>query len=372
MKLGRLRGPINAPAAAPPGESWSLEVQIHPSDIRRRVRYLFVSRAQLTVWSVLALLCLLGLALAMAVAPGVIGGFLRRQEYQALTAERTRQGERLQALVGQAGELDGGVEELDRRIDKIFLAYGLPPVRLPRRPAPATATDLAPQSIYAGTIEQGNRLRTRLFERLHALDASLVKVQTFESAHPDQVRTTPAVCPLHGELVLMSSFGSRRSPFTRELELHPGADFAAPLETPIYATADGVVAFAGQYPLGRSAVWWRFGNLVIVEHGEEFVTVYGHNSRNLVKAGQRVQRGDLLAMVGDTGWSTSPHLHYEVRRRGADGVHRPVDPVIYILDRRWPNEDRLLVRAASAKPVRDFEPLPPLTAGRGRGGRKSR
>jgi murein DD-endopeptidase MepM/ murein hydrolase activator NlpD len=372
MKLGRLRGLFPAAAAAPAGESWNLEVQIHPSDIRKRVRYLFVSRTQLTAWSALALLYLLGLALAVAVAPGVIGGFLNRQEYQALLGERARQGERLQALVARAGQLDGRAAELDLRIDKIFLAYGLPPVRLPKRPAAAATAAAGPKSIYAGTIEQASRLRHRVRERLTALAASLDAVRTFESAHPDQVRTTPAVCPLHGDFVLTSSFGNRRSPFTRELEFHPGADLAAPLETPVYATADGVVAFAGQYPLGRSAVWWRLGNLVIVEHGEEFVTVFGHNSRTLVKAGQRVKRGDLLAMVGDSGWSSSPHLHYEVRRRGADGVHRPIEPLIYVLDRRWLNEERLLVRAASASPVRDFEPLPPSIRGASRGGRKSR
>jgi len=172
------------------------------------------------------------------------------------------------------------------------------------------------------------------------------------------VRTTPSICPLRGEFVLISSFGRRRSPFTRQLELNTGADLAAPSETPVYATADGVVAFAGQYPLGRSAVWWRFGNLVIVENGEEFVTVFGHNSRIEVRAGQQVKRGDLLATVGNTGWSSSPHLHYEVRRRGADGVYRPVDPLIFILDHRWPSEERLLVRARNAPPVQDFEPLP--------------
>jgi murein DD-endopeptidase MepM/ murein hydrolase activator NlpD len=369
MNLGRLRGPVDAPAVPSPGAGWSLEVQIHPSDIRKRVRYLFVSRAQLTAWSVLALLYLAGLALGVAVAPGVIHGFLNRQEYQTLTTERARQGERLQALVDRFGQIGDRVADLDLQMAKVFLAYGLPPVPSPGRPgAPAQP---APESIYARAIEQGDRLRTRMGERLAALDGALREVRTFETAHPDQVQATPSVCPLRGEFVLVSSFGNRRSPFTRQLEFHPGVDLAAPLETPVYAPADGVVAFAGQYPLTRSSVWWRYGNLVIVEHGGEFVTVFGHNSRIAVKPGQRVKRGDLLATVGDSGRSTSPHLHYEVRRKGADGVYRPVDPLIYILDHRWPNEERLLVRARNAPPVRDFEPLPPATGSRRTRGRKS-
>ena len=361
MKLGSARRPLNAPVAAP-GESWSLEVQVHPSDIRKRVRYLFLSRAQVTAWSVLALLYLLGLALAAAVAPGVIGGLLNRQEYQVLIAERSRQGQRLHGLASRAGQLDSRAMELELRLGKIFLAYGLPPAPPWKRiVAPAALARGADDSIYAGAIEQGDRLRLRVRDRLMTLDGSLRAVQAFENAHPDQVRTTPSICPLRGELVLISSFGRRRSPFTRQLELHTGADLAAPPETPVYATADGVVTFAGQYPLGRSAVWWRFGNLVIVENGENFVTIFGHNSRIEVRPGQQVKRGDLLATVGNTGWSSSPHLHYEVRRRGADGVYRPVDPLIFILDHRWPSEERLLVRARNAPPVDDFAPLPGLS-----------
>jgi murein DD-endopeptidase MepM/ murein hydrolase activator NlpD len=207
-------------------------------------------------------------------------------------------------------------------------------------------------------------LRLRVRDRLIALDSSLRAVQAFEREHPELVRTTPSTCPLRGEFVLTSPFGNRRSPFTAERELHAGADLAAPLETPVYATADGVVAFAGQYPLGRSAVWWRYGNLVLVENGEGFVTVFGHASRVEVRRGQRVRRGDRLATVGSSGWSTNPHLHYEVRRRGADGVFRPVEPMVFILDRRWPSEERLLVQARNAPPPRDFEPLPPAVGGR--------
>jgi murein DD-endopeptidase MepM/ murein hydrolase activator NlpD len=350
--------------AVPPGESWSLEVQIHPSDIRKRVRYLFLTRAQLTAASLLALVYLFGLALGAAVAPGVIGGYLSRQEYQTLTVERTRQGERLQSLVDRAGQLDGRIGELDRRMGKILLAYGLPPVQAAKRPAVPSAAPPGTPSVYARTIQQGDHLRSDIRQRLMALDASIGQAREFETAHPDEVRMTPSLCPLRDEFVLVSSFGRRRSPFTRELEFHEGVDLAAPLETPVYATADGVVAFAGQFPVRPGSAWWRYGNLVMVKNGESFVTVYGHNSQILAKAGQRIQRGDRLATVGSSGRTTSPHLHYEVRRKGADGIYRPVDPLIYILDRHWPNEDRLLLRARSARPVRDFEPLPSSVGGR--------
>ena len=357
MKLGRLRGPVSAPAVTPSGGRWNLEVQIHPGDIRRKVRYLFLSRWQVTALSIVALLYVAGLAVAAAVAPGVIGGLLGRREYQGLTAERTRQGERLQELVDHVDQLDRRAGELGVRMEKVFLAYGLPPV--PMRTPPRLPAQPGPASIYSGSIDQGERLRTRLSARLETLESSLAQVRAFETRNPDQVRNTPSVCPLRGtEFVLVSGFGRRRSPFTRELERHTGVDLAAPVGTPVFAPADGVVAFAGQYPVSRNSAWWRYGNLVILEDGDCFVTLYGHAQRIEVRQGQRVGRGDLLATVGNSGWSISPHLHYEVRRKGTDGVYRPVDPLIYILDHRWPNEEQLLVKARTAPPVSDFEPLP--------------
>jgi murein DD-endopeptidase MepM/ murein hydrolase activator NlpD len=342
-----------------PGERWRLEVQIHPSDIRKRVRYLFLSRLQITGWLLPVLLFLLALALAAAVAPGVVNGLTNREEYKLLAAERSRQGERLQALLGRMSELDRRVAELNLRMDKVFMAYALPPAAAPPQTVPASRVPV-PRSIYAGSIEQGDRLRGRIRDRLRDADMDLRQVSEFERAHPEQVRTTPSVCPLHGEdFVLISSFGNRRSPFTKELELHAGVDLAAPVGTPVYATADGVVSFAGQYPLSRSPGWWRYGNLVLIDNGDGFVTIFGHADRVEVRAGQAVRRGDRLATVGSSGWSTSPHLHHEVRRKGADGVFRPVDPLLFILDHHWPNDERLLLNARNARPVQGFEPLPP-------------
>jgi murein DD-endopeptidase MepM/ murein hydrolase activator NlpD len=350
--------PADAPAVTPSGGNWSLEVQIHPGDIRKRVRYLFLSRRQLTAVSIIALLYIAGVALAAALAPGIVAGLANPLEVRGLLAERRLQGERLQALVGRVDELDRHAQELDHRMAKVFIAYGLPPLARPQG-AGAPGAESNPRSIYAEALEEARRSQIRLRQRLQSLDGSLGAVRAFEGAHPDQVRVTPSACPLEGEFVLVGSFGKRRSPFTREFEFHSGVDLSAPVGTPIHATADGVVVFAGQVPIHRSREWWRYGNVVIVENGDGFFTIFGHDDRIEVRPGQRVKRGDLLATVGNTGWGvTSPHVHYEVRRKDAEGTYRPVDPLIYILDHRWPNEDRLLLAARTAPPVRDFEPLP--------------
>lgn len=342
-------------------ETWSLEVQIHPSDIRRRVRYLFLSRPQVTLWSLLVLVYLGFLTAAAWVAPGVVGGILNRHEYSSLAAERAQQGERLQQLVARLGQVQERSDRLHLQMSKILLAYGLPSANSAGKGGFPFPVAPPPESIYSGTIHQGNRLQALIGERLSVLDVFLREVRAFEQAHKDQVRTTPSVCPLRDrDFVLTSTFGRRRSPFTKEFELHAGLDLAAPLGKEIHSPADGVVVFAGKYPMRRSIDWWRYGNLVIVRNGERFVTLFGHCEEIKVRAGQKVLQGDALATVGNTGWSTSPHLHYEVRRKAEDDQWVPVDPLIYILDHRWQNEERLLLEAKERPVLQGYEPLPPI------------
>jgi len=127
--------------------------------------------------------------------------------------------------------------------------------------------------------------------------------------------STPSVWPVRGWVT--SPFGNRISPFSGILKFHEGIDIAAQTGTPIIAPADGVVIKAG-FSTG-------YGNMVEISHGYGIKTEFGHNSRLNVKAGQRVKRGEIISYVGDTGSSTGPHLHYEVRVNGL-----PVNPVRYM------------------------------------------
>lgn len=127
--------------------------------------------------------------------------------------------------------------------------------------------------------------------------------------------STPSVWPVRGWVT--SPFGNRTSPFSGILKFHEGIDIAAQTGTPIVAPADGVVIKAG-FSTG-------YGNMVEISHGYGIKTVFGHNSRLNVKAGQRVKRGEIISFIGDTGSSTGPHLHYEVLVNGL-----PVNPVRYM------------------------------------------
>ncbi|MDQ2736377.1 MAG: M23 family metallopeptidase, partial [Pseudomonadota bacterium] len=126
----------------------------------------------------------------------------------------------------------------------------------------------------------------------------------------------PTRLPIEGA-TLTSTFGNRVDPFTRTSAFHAGLDFAAGIGTPIDAAAGGTVAYAGH----RS----DFGEVVEIDHGNGLMTRYAHASRLLVKTGDIVTPGQAIAMVGSTGRSTGPHLHFEVLRNGEH-----VDPKRYL------------------------------------------
>ncbi len=145
---------------------------------------------------------------------------------------------------------------------------------------------------------------------------SLVRLRDLLAADEPHVATLPVLWPALG--YVSSAFGYRRSPFTGRIEFHHGVDIAAPYGSPIIATGDGVVVFSGWYGL--------LGRTVIIDHGDGYTTVYGHNARNLVSVGDRVRRGQVIALVGASGRATGPHVHYEIRLHG-----KAVNPLRYMM-----------------------------------------
>jgi murein DD-endopeptidase MepM/ murein hydrolase activator NlpD len=135
-----------------------------------------------------------------------------------------------------------------------------------------------------------------------------------------------------------SGYGMRTDPFTGEYAMHAGIDFAAPVGTPIFAAAGGVVASTDRHP--------EFGNLVKIDHGNGLQTLYAHTSRILVKVGDIVRRGQEIALVGTTGRSTGPHLHFEVHVNGS-----AVNPAKYLANLRPGSTLAALTPAAVAVPA---------------------
>ncbi|MEM8931057.1 MAG: M23 family metallopeptidase, partial [Acidobacteriota bacterium] len=340
-----------------------LEIQYHSSDIKRGVRYLFLTRRQVIGAVVGLVVYVVFVAFSIRIGPEVVRDAWAREQYAAEQIERTEQGERLGGLVERFEALENEVADVRVQMAKIHLAYGFPNSDAKGQggyPLSSETTPV-PESIYAGKIRRGNGLERSISGDFAALETLLGEVDAFEVDHEDQVRFTPSLSPVRSQdFVLTSPFGMRTSPFTKEADFHAGIDLAAKTGTPILAPADGLVAFAGRYPLRQSVGWWRYGNLVALRHGDRYITLYGHCDEVKVRGGQKVKRGDVIATVGDTGWSTSPHLHYEVRRlvEGDERLSQPIDPRIYILDHEWRDAERILVRARHAPQAADFEPLP--------------
>ncbi len=156
-----------------------------------------------------------------------------------------------------------------------------------------------------------------LDEQAALQEESFYELIEFLEERKSLLLSTPSIRPTRGWV--SSGFGFRKSPFTGQRQFHRGVDFASRVGTPVLATADGVVI--------RSAKDRLFGRIVEVDHGNGYITLYGHNSSNFVKKGDRVKRGQVIGTVGNTGRSTGPHLHYEVRLNGV-----AVNPDRYILD----------------------------------------
>lgn len=178
--------------------------------------------------------------------------------------------------------------------------------------ANSSATDIAApvRQAQSETITSGDTRFQQLFASWEALDPKGPVAQP--------TIAIPSRMPLEN-LRMTSDYGMRSHPILGGRRNHKGVDLAAPLGTPVYATADGII--------GKAEWFSSYGLYVQIEHGADLETRYAHMSRLAVAEGERVKKGDVIGYVGSTGRSTGPHLHYEVR---VDGV--AVNPVPYMLE----------------------------------------
>lgn len=159
-------------------------------------------------------------------------------------------------------------------------------------------------------------------ELMHMRSELPLLIDSFEEAifklveYEENLRRVPTIFPAE-EGRISSHYGSRRDPITRWTRFHSGIDIAAPLNTPIYAAADGTVTFTGRDG--------GYGNTIVIHHGEEYETLYAHLHSIDVSVGDQVTKGDTIGGMGTTGRSTGVHLHYEIRKYG-----EPIDPYLYI------------------------------------------
>ncbi|HLB54761.1 MAG TPA: M23 family metallopeptidase [Gemmatimonadales bacterium] len=267
------------------------------------------------------------LAVAVAAAVlllgyGMVGRSVDLTRAERLERENTILAGRLEHLGGRLSGLSDTVTALEQRDTQVRLLANLDPIDPEVRaagiggPGPRAASG-SEEGELLGRAGQVRVSLEALIRRANLLSGSFREAADSLARHADRLGATPSIMPTAGWL--SSAFSRMRShPILHKARAHEGIDVTAPMGAPIEAPANGRVIQTG----------WEagYGNVVVIDHGYGVVTKFAHASRILVRQGARVKRGDRIALVGNTGLSTHPHLHYEVHVNG-----RPVDPRRYIL-----------------------------------------
>lgn len=164
---------------------------------------------------------------------------------------------------------------------------------------------------HQAALDTNKKAQNDIFDQIEQMEADsnaiAEKIRKLTSSS-GVVHGTISTYPLPGYYEISSAYGWRIHPITKKKSLHTGVDLPAPTGTKVLAAGNGEVIMAGWYG--------AYGNAVIVDHGGGYTTLYGHNSKLGAKVGDMVKAGDVIAYVGSTGWSTGPHLHFEVRING--------------------------------------------------------
>lgn len=239
---------------------------------------------------------------------------------ESLELENQQLARTLGQLQGRLSTLADTLGALEQRDMHLRLLANLEPID-PQVRAAGIGGPARPSAEPTGVLtRQASLVRVdlnALIRRANLLTASFAEAADSLTSHADRLTRMPSIMPTQGWLT--SNFSLQRNhPVLNEARPHEGIDVVAPTGTPILAPGAGTVV---------SARWESgYGNTIVIDHGHGIVTRYAHASRLLARAGQRVTRGDRIALVGNSGLSTSPHLHYEVHVNG-----KPVNPLRYIL-----------------------------------------
>ncbi len=252
--------------------------------------------------------------------------------------ETTYQLELLTKRSDQVAEVLKDIEERDNTIYRVIFEA---------EPIPSSVREAG-----FGGVDRYNKLRDyynadlivdvtkridQLSKQLYVQSKSYDEVWSLVKNKATMISSIPAIQPIFnkGLTRVASGFGWRIHPIYKTEKMHTGMDFTAPIGTEIYATGNGVVSKVENDGRG-------YGNNIIINHGYGYETLYGHMSRFSVRQGQKVNRGDLIGYSGNSGSSTGPHLHYEVRKGGT-----PLNPVNFYYNDLSPEEYEKMLEISS-------------------------
>ncbi|MGF1532272.1 MAG: peptidoglycan DD-metalloendopeptidase family protein [Bernardetiaceae bacterium] len=260
-------------------------------------------------------------------------------ELQASNEKLLYQYQLLNKEIEEAGQMLTALQERDDKLYRVIFEADPIPMEMRRGGTGGSkaykdifAKDEKYQELIVSTQQRVDNLRKQMYIQTKSYDEIVNLVQN----KAEMMASIPAIQPIAKKDMthFASGFGMRMHPIYKVPKMHTGCDLTAPRGTSIYATGNGTVIRAG----------WEggYGKVVDVDHGYGYITRYAHMSAIKCKKGQKVKRGQLLGLVGSTGLSQAPHLHYEVHYKG-----RPVNPINYFFNDLSPEEyDQMLQLAA--------------------------
>lgn len=281
--------------------------------ITARKVLLSVAAVAMTLLLLGSLFHLIGLRVAVEYAPELahrMGGVTSQAEQMKIEAHYRA---RLEGLHGQISSVTGLLRDIDQQRKSFLSRFGIESLVPGSVRTKAEATDGRGGPLKAVPIGPSHPadLHSELAftaQQIQQLEETLITKQAQWQRDLDRVSKLPTALPLAQDFSITSGFGVRADPMTHQPSMHEGIDFVAPVGTPVLATADGKVL--------RSGFSGAYGEMVDVLHADGFVSRYAHLSRRHVNEGDKVERGQLLGLLGNTGRSTGPHLHYEVMYQG--------------------------------------------------------
>jgi murein DD-endopeptidase MepM/ murein hydrolase activator NlpD len=240
------------------------------------------------------------------------GSFLQqRAAYRSLQRENKLLKKTNQRLTETVNQVQARLSQFEQRTKALAIAAGIPDLLNTGSQAPRAGMG------SGGPLDRLTAEPETLVKRQQQIDLQLEKVEQKLTEQAVMLSHTPVLAPVVG--VITDGFGPRLDPVTGQPAFHEGLDISCAIDTPVRAPADGVVVFADRET--------GYGKLLKLNHGYGYSTTYGHLDRFLVRLGQKVTRGQIIAKTGMSGRTTGAHLHYEVWKDA-----EKQNPLHYILD----------------------------------------
>ena len=256
----------------------------------------------------------LGILNGLAQEPGVVRLEIQQQREFLQNLKKDMDAD-LEAFSASAARLHGDLSRLDAVAERVVRSSRLDPAEFSfgdQSPSGGPFVDSSNPPEWASLLEDISALE----KEINLRNGKLILLESFLAEKKQQEDVEPIGKPVRNGWI-SSTYGYRVHPISGRREFHNGIDFAGKANTFVRAVASGVVTWSGSR--------WGYGNMVEINHGSGYLTRYAHNKENLAALGQKVTKGEAIALLGSTGMSTGPHVHFEVIYKD-----KPVDPKKFI------------------------------------------